>query len=188
MRYVDPNPLTNYGHVYLWTYAPDQPNFFDDACFDASAPAPDIYVFGDANGSGGITISDAVYLINYIFAGGTAPNPLMAGDANCDGVVTISDAVYLINFIFGGGPAPCANCGAITPKLASGLAELSTTSVTNTTTTVVEVNLSASTEVRAIQLDYGITGDVRNIQINSNVSELQLFSGEVESGYRMGLN
>ncbi len=65
---------------------------------------------GDADGSGIITISDAVFLINYIFAGGTAPYDIAAGDADCNGVISISDAVYLINFIFGGGAAPCAAC------------------------------------------------------------------------------
>ena len=65
------------------------------------------YVKGDANGDSAVDISDAVYLIQYIFAGGPAPNPLLAGDANCDSAVDISDAVYLIQYIFGGGPAPC---------------------------------------------------------------------------------
>ncbi len=65
---------------------------------------------GDANGSGIVNISDAVYLVNYIFAGGPAPNPLASGDANCSGGVNISDAVYLINYIFSGGAAPCAAC------------------------------------------------------------------------------
>ncbi len=66
------------------------------------------YVPGDADGSGIVTISDAVFLINYIFGGGPAPNPLAAGDADCSGIVSISDAVYIINYIFGGGPAPCS--------------------------------------------------------------------------------
>ena len=65
---------------------------------------------GDADKNGLVTISDAVYLINYIFSGGPAPNPLLSGDADCNGIVTISDPVYLINFIFSGGPAPCAAC------------------------------------------------------------------------------
>jgi hypothetical protein len=65
---------------------------------------------GDADTDGSIDISDAVYLISYIFAGGPAPQPLLAGDANCDLSVDISDAVYLVNYIFGGGPAPCAGC------------------------------------------------------------------------------
>ncbi len=65
---------------------------------------------GDADNSGAVTISDAVYLINYIFAGGPAPNPLGTGDADCSGSISISDAVYLIAHIFAGGPAPCAGC------------------------------------------------------------------------------
>jgi hypothetical protein len=68
------------------------------------------YVCGDANSDGAVDISDAVYLIAYIFSGGPAPSPLLAGDANCDGAIDISDAVYLIAYIFSGGPAPCAHC------------------------------------------------------------------------------
>jgi len=68
------------------------------------------YVCGDADGSESVTVSDVVYLINYIFAGGPAPNPLLSGDVDCTGAVSISDAVYLINYIFAGGPAPCAAC------------------------------------------------------------------------------
>jgi photosystem II stability/assembly factor-like uncharacterized protein len=65
---------------------------------------------GDANGSGGVDIDDVVYLINYIFAGGSAPEPIEAGDADCSGNVDIDDVVYLIMYIFGGGPEPCADC------------------------------------------------------------------------------
>jgi hypothetical protein len=65
---------------------------------------------GDANGDAAIDISDAVFLIQYIFAGGTAPgdclNPLGLGDANGDAAVDISDAVYLIQYIFAGGLTP----------------------------------------------------------------------------------
>lgn len=61
---------------------------------------------GDANSSGGLSISDAVFVIAYIFGGGAAPQPVLAGDADCSGIITISDAVYLIAHIFGGGPAP----------------------------------------------------------------------------------
>ncbi|MCX6832883.1 MAG: SBBP repeat-containing protein [candidate division Zixibacteria bacterium] len=64
--------------------------------------------YGDADASGGVDISDAVYSISYIFSGGPAPSPVEAGDANCDQAVDISDAVYLIAYIFSGGPAPCS--------------------------------------------------------------------------------
>ncbi len=66
---------------------------------------------GDADGSGDINISDAVYLISYIFSGGAAPRPFVSnGDVNCDGAPDISDVVYLINYIFVNGPPPCARC------------------------------------------------------------------------------
>jgi hypothetical protein len=68
------------------------------------------YVCGDADGNGIINISDAVYLISYIFGGGPAPEPVVSGDADCNQIVNISDAVYLIAYIFGGGPAPCETC------------------------------------------------------------------------------
>lgn len=86
----------------------DPTNSMSD-CFLTKICLP-AYVCGDANGSGAVSISDAVYLINYIFAGGPAPNPVVAADANCSGTVSISDAVYLINYIFAGGAAPCAAC------------------------------------------------------------------------------
>ncbi|MGB5138954.1 MAG: hypothetical protein WBP29_10515, partial [Candidatus Zixiibacteriota bacterium] len=62
---------------------------------------------GDADHTGIITISDAVYLVNYIFAGGPPPFTIPHGDADCTGIITISDAVFLINYIFASGPAPC---------------------------------------------------------------------------------
>ena len=61
---------------------------------------------GDANGTGTINISDAVFIIGYIFGGGAEPTPKCLGDANGTGTINISDVVYIINFIFGGGPAP----------------------------------------------------------------------------------
>jgi M6 family metalloprotease-like protein len=66
------------------------------------------YICGDANSDGARDISDVVFLIAYIFAGGSAPYPLAAGDANDDGAADISDVVYLIAYIFSGGSAPCA--------------------------------------------------------------------------------
>ncbi|MCX6832064.1 MAG: dockerin type I repeat-containing protein, partial [candidate division Zixibacteria bacterium] len=65
---------------------------------------------GDFDGSGGINISDVVYVIRYIFSGGVAPIDIHGGDVNCDNTCDISDIVYLLAYIFSGGPAPCANC------------------------------------------------------------------------------
>jgi hypothetical protein len=67
-------------------------------------------ICGDADGNRLVNVSDAVYLLAYIFGSGLPPDPLMAGDVNCDEIVNISDAVYLIAYIFAGGPEPCADC------------------------------------------------------------------------------
>lgn len=64
-------------------------------------------VCGDANNDALANITDAVYLIQYIFNGGPTPVPLLAGDVNCDGIVNITDAVYMIQYIFSGGNTPC---------------------------------------------------------------------------------
>lgn len=71
---------------------------------------PALAACGDPDASGVVSISDAVYLINYIFASGPPPVSLGSADVDCNGLTTISDAVYLISYIFSGGPAPCAGC------------------------------------------------------------------------------
>ena len=72
--------------------------------------APALFVCGDANADELVNITDAVYLINYIFNSGPAPEPPESGDVNCDTLVNITDVVYLIQYIFNGGPAPCDEC------------------------------------------------------------------------------
>jgi len=64
---------------------------------------------GDANYDLRVDITDAVFIINYIFVEG-APLPLYPKtcNVNCDEVIDVSDAVYLINFIFVlPSPSPC---------------------------------------------------------------------------------
>lgn len=62
---------------------------------------------GDANNDRIVNISDAEYLINYIFGGGPAPVPVPeTGDADGSCALSLSDAVYLINYIYAGGPPP----------------------------------------------------------------------------------
>jgi subtilisin family serine protease len=83
-------------------YNPDQADSNGDGIGDACE-----IMCGDANGDENVNISDAVYIINYVFIGGSPPDPLEAGDCNCDGTCNISDAVWIINYIFIGGNDPC---------------------------------------------------------------------------------
>lgn len=65
-----------------------------------------IYVCGDADGSGGINILDVTRLINYLYKGGQAPNPIESGDADGSGAINILDVTRLINYLYKGGPEP----------------------------------------------------------------------------------
>lgn len=82
----------------------------DGVSFDSADVSVVIYVCGDADGSGTPDIDDVVFLIGYIFAGGSAPDPLDQGDADCSGAIDIDDCVYLIEYIFSGGYVPCEAC------------------------------------------------------------------------------
>lgn len=64
-------------------------------------------VAGDVDGDNTVSISDAVFMINWIFAGGIAPKPIVSADVNCDGLSSVSDVVHIVNYIFGGGAPPC---------------------------------------------------------------------------------
>jgi len=70
------------------------------------------WICGDVNDDLSVNVSDAVFIINYVFiTGSPAPDPLESGDVNCDDTVNVSDAVFLINYIFiDGSPEPCEAC------------------------------------------------------------------------------
>jgi M6 family metalloprotease-like protein len=67
---------------------------------------PGPFVLGDANGDEAVNVGDVVYLVNYLYRGGTAPDPVQSADVNCDGVVDVGDVVYLVNYLYRGGDAP----------------------------------------------------------------------------------
>ncbi len=69
---------------------------------------------GDANGDGGLDISDPLTDLLHTFQG--APlGCLDAGDTNDDGAIDVADAILLLDYIFGGGATPpspgIATCG-----------------------------------------------------------------------------
>lgn len=100
------SPLGTKGSLSLAAYTdPGRTNFVAERTFEVFVTMRS----GDANGDCKVTVSDVVYIINYLFKGGPAPKPLKVADTNCDGKVTVSDVVYLINYLFKGGPpSPCS--------------------------------------------------------------------------------
>ena len=91
------------------------PDFVDCGISDLVVYYPD-YICGDANSDTMVNVSDAVYIINYVFSGGNAPDPLESADVNCDSKQNVSDAVYIINFVFSGGKYPCDTDGDSIPE------------------------------------------------------------------------
>lgn len=67
-------------------------------------------ICGDVTGDRTVNVSDAVYIISYVFKGGPAPGLLCLCDANGDESCNIADAVHIVSYIFKGGPAPVGDC------------------------------------------------------------------------------
>lgn len=65
---------------------------------------------GDVDGNSVVNLTDAIQIVQYIFANGSAPGQFGSGDLDCDGIVNISDVIYLVTFIFNAGPSPCDLC------------------------------------------------------------------------------
>jgi hypothetical protein len=63
---------------------------------------------GDANDDRLVDISDALFVLAYLFSGGRSPLYPAAADANADSAVEISDPIYLLDYLFSGGPEPSA--------------------------------------------------------------------------------
>jgi hypothetical protein len=77
----------------------------------------DLYLWwsvpGDASGDSLVDLADVVFLVNYLYRGGSEPCMCEAADANSDCLINLGDLVYLLNYLFKGsyGPLPgCAHC------------------------------------------------------------------------------
>ena len=80
----------------ILSHSPDNPICFNEAVFTR----------GDVNNDGRISLTDTIYLLNYLFNGGPAPICKNNADADGDGVLTISDAIRILRFLFQGGNSP----------------------------------------------------------------------------------
>lgn len=94
------------------------------------------FVRGNANGGvingaspeGSVTIADAIFVLDDLFAGGPSPPCAEAGDANNDGRYNLVDAIAIIQFLLGNLavtiPAPLAELGTDSDGDALGCATL----------------------------------------------------------------
>jgi len=101
-----------------WGGAPDKPLLLANDYTNLNHPIRiKIYepICGDANLDGIVDIDDIVFLVAYIFQGGTPPNPMKPADVDCSGNVDVDDAVYLLYYVFLGTTPPCDTDGDGTP-------------------------------------------------------------------------
>jgi len=61
---------------------------------------------GDANKSGVIDLSDAIFVLGFLFLGTAAPACDPIADGNADGSVDIGDPIFILGFLFSGTKAP----------------------------------------------------------------------------------
>jgi hypothetical protein len=64
------------------------------------------FIRGDINQDKDVQLSDAVFLLGYLFGRGATPACLDAADVNGDTVANVADAVYLLGYLFNQGAAP----------------------------------------------------------------------------------
>jgi subtilisin family serine protease len=79
-------------------------------------PVPPLALFhrGDMDGNGKMEITDAIFLLSYLFTGGKAPPCLDAADADDNGELQITDPILVLGYLFLGSsePAePSTTCG-----------------------------------------------------------------------------
>jgi hypothetical protein len=66
------------------------------------------FIRGDADGTGVIDLTDAVFALEYLFMAGQAPGCLEAADADDSGVLDLTDPIYTLEYLFLAGPVPPA--------------------------------------------------------------------------------
>lgn len=69
------------------------------------------FLRGNANNDASIDVSDAVFTLLFLFAGGDEPPCRDAADADDSGAIDMTDVVYLADALFNGGPTPPAPFG-----------------------------------------------------------------------------
>ena len=99
------------GSVYLVKFAPD-------------ASVTRSLRRGDADDNGTVQLTDAVRILDFLFAGAAEPPCLETADADDSGAVQVTDAVRILTFLFAGGveipppgPEACGTDPADSPHL-----------------------------------------------------------------------
>ena len=77
-------------------------------------PAVPQFVRGDSDDNGLLNLTDAFFILNFLFLGGPSPSCFEACDVDNNGILQLTDGIFMLNFLFLGGeaiPAPRDRCG-----------------------------------------------------------------------------
>jgi hypothetical protein len=100
--YIDPSWVDYHCELAVFVQSDKETNIL----ISNLLPLYQSHVSGDANGDGVVTVSDIVFLTNYVLYSGLEPRPSAAGDVNEDCIIDMTDVIYLMNYVFNQGPTP----------------------------------------------------------------------------------
>ena len=86
----------------------DPPNVMTPFEYTVAIIGPGVEAFrrADANGDGGVDVSDPIFTLFYLFMGQSPPPCSKGADSNDDGEVQLSDALHTLRFLFGAEAPP----------------------------------------------------------------------------------
>jgi len=71
---------------------------------------PPLRPAGDVTSDGVVSLSDIIFIVNYVYKGGPEPVPAAYGDVDSSCTITSADVIYLVNYVLKGGAAPLDGC------------------------------------------------------------------------------
>ncbi|MEE3180706.1 MAG: hypothetical protein VX288_02265 [Planctomycetota bacterium] len=98
--------------------------FCEFTCGEPVGPAAPRFRRGDADDNGALQLTDGIYILNFLFLGGSDPVCGDAADADNNGAIQLTDGIFILNFLFLGGQAPAQpglECGEDTEQPDDGL-------------------------------------------------------------------
>lgn len=102
------NGIPDFCDLTAGTSTDSNTNSIPDDCEETT------FTRGECNGDDSITIADPVFLLGFLFSGGSDPECEDAADSNDDGAINIGDVVFILDYLFSSGaepPAPFNACG-----------------------------------------------------------------------------
>src|SRR5690606_4553438 len=106
------------GHFGFWAYINGPTIAIDDVEIrgldGGGEPEGPFFVRGDADGFGGLNLTDGIFILNYLFVGNVSPMCNEALDSDDNDSLNLTDGIYVLSYLFSGGPPPAApfpDCG-----------------------------------------------------------------------------